>query len=263
MDQGGTLRETVRAHYSAKALATSACCETGSCHKGSLPEEVAALPDEAVMGLGCGSPTASAALRPGETVVDLGSGAGLDVFLAAHQVGLGGRVIGVDMTEAMLARAQASAARLGLRNVEFRHGLIEALPLPDASVDVILSNCVINLAPDKAAVFREAFRVLKAGGRLVISDMVATVELPKEIRDDPDLWASCIGGAIPEDAYLDTIRKAGFVSVEVLTREGLEHGQLYSATIRAMRPSTKEKGEEDRDDEGRKVVRDAEPLHIQ
>jgi len=236
MDQGETLREAVRAHYSAKAEAPSACCETDLCHKGYQPEALAALPEGIEMGLGCGSPTAWAQLRPGEIVVDLGSGGGLDVFLAAQRVGPAGRVIGVDMTKAMLARAQTSADRLGLKNVEFRHGLIEALPLDDASADVILSNCVVNLAPDKGAVFREALRVLKPGGQLVISDMVTLAELPKEIRQDPEMWVSCIGGAIPEKDYLEAIRIAGFAGVEILERNGLERGPVYSVTVRATKP---------------------------
>jgi len=168
--------------------------------------------------------------------VDLGAGGGIDVFLAARQVGPSGRVIGVDMTPKMLARAREHAGRLGLTNVEFRQGLIEALPVADASVDVVLSNCVINLAPDKAAVFREAFRVLKPAGRLVVSDMVAKGELPGAIRENPDRWASCIGGALPEGAYLEALRKAGFARVEVLRREGLELGQVYSVTVRAEKP---------------------------
>jgi ubiquinone/menaquinone biosynthesis C-methylase UbiE len=176
-----------------------------------------------------------AEISEGETVVDLGSGGGIDVFLAARQVGSSGRVIGVDMTAEMLARAGANAERLGLKNVEFRQGLIEALPVEESSVDVILSNCVINLAPDKSAVFKEAFRVLKPGGRLVVSDMVAKGELPGEIQENPELWAACIGGALPEEEYLETIRKAGFPTVEVLTREGPENSRLYSITVRAQK----------------------------
>jgi ubiquinone/menaquinone biosynthesis C-methylase UbiE len=140
------------------------------------------------------------------------------------------------MTPEMLARARANAERLGLTNVEFRQGLIDALPVTDASVDVILSNCVINLAPDKAGVFKEALRVLKPGGRLVVSDMVARGKLPEEIRQTPELWASCIGGALPDEEYLETIRQAGFPTVEVLTRERLEQGPVYSITVRADKP---------------------------
>jgi ubiquinone/menaquinone biosynthesis C-methylase UbiE len=185
------------------------------------------------MGLGCGNPVKLAEIRDGETVLDLGSGGGIDVFLASRQVGPSGRVIGIDMTSEMLARARTNAERLGLGNVEFRQGLIEALPLEESSVDVILSNCVINLSPNKAAVFSEAFRVLKPGGRLVVSDMVAEGALPAEIRENPDRWAACIGGALPEEEYLGAIREAGFASVAVFTREGTERGQVYSVTVRA------------------------------
>jgi N-acetylglutamate synthase-like GNAT family acetyltransferase/precorrin-6B methylase 2 len=191
------------------------------------------------MGLGCGNPVRLAEIREGETVLDLGSGGGIDVFLAARQVGPSGQVIGVDMTPEMLARAQKNAEQLGAGNVEFRQGLIEALPVVDSSVDVILSNCVINLAPDKTAVFKEASRVLRPGGRLVVSDVVARGELPGEIRENPELWASCVGGALPEEEYLDAIRKAGFPAVEVLTREGLDLGHVYSVTVLAQKPGSR------------------------
>ena len=140
------------------------------------------------------------------------------------------------MTPEMLERARANAERLGLENVEFRQGLIEALPVPDSSVDVILSNCVINLVPDKAPVFKEASRVLKPGGRLVVSDMVSRSAMPEEIRENLERWASCIGGALPEAEYLETIRKAGFPIVEILAREGAEIGDVYSVTVRADKP---------------------------
>lgn len=228
------IRNAVEKRYAEIATSGSSCCgDQGLVQIGYKQEELEALPQEALMGLGCGSPVRLAEIREGETVVDLGSGGGIDVFLAARQVGPSGKVIGVDMTPEMLARARTNAERLGLGNVEFRQGLIEALPLADSSVDVILSNCVINLAPDKSRVFKEAFRVLKPGGRLVVSDMVAKGELPEEVRGNPDLWASCIGGALPEEEYLATIRRAGFLTAEVITREGLELDHVCSITVRA------------------------------
>ncbi|MFQ5899752.1 MAG: arsenite methyltransferase [Candidatus Methylomirabilia bacterium] len=239
MKSGEEIRNAVEDRYAKIAKSGSSCCGDQSLVQiGYKREELAALPEEALMGLGCGSPVRLAELRDGEAVVDLGSGGGIDVFLAARQVGPSGRVIGVDMTPEMLARARMNADRLGLENVEFRQGLIEALPVADSSVDAILSNCVINLAPDKGAVFKEAFRVLEPGGRLVVSDMVAKGELPGEIRENPELWASCIGGALPEEEYLETIRKAGFAPVEVLTREGLTLGHVYSVTVRAEKPGS-------------------------
>ena len=224
----------VERRYAQIARSESPCCGTETCGQiGYTPEELSSLPAEAVMGLGCGNPVKLAEIRDGETVLDLGSGGGIDVFLASRQVGPSGRVIGIDMTSEMLARARTNAELLGLGNVEFRQGLIEALPLEESSVDVILSNCVINLSPNKAAVFLEAFRVLKPGGRLVVSDMVAEGALPAEIRENPDRWAACIGGTLPEEEYLGAIREAGFASVVVLTREGTERGQVYSVTVRA------------------------------
>jgi len=236
MKSADEIRNAVEKRYAEIAKSGSSCCGDQTLVQiGYKHEELEALPQEALMGLGCGSPVRLAELREGETVVDLGSGGGIDVFLAARQVGPAGRVIGVDMTSEMLARARANAERQGVQNVEFRQGLIEALPVSDHSVDVILSNCVINLAPDKSLVFKEAFRVLRPGGRLVVSDMVARGELPGEIKEDPQLWASCIGGALPEEEYLGTIRGAGFPAVEVLTREGLEMGHVYSVTVRATK----------------------------
>jgi SAM-dependent methyltransferase len=237
------IRDAVEKRYAEIARSGSSCCGDQTLVQiGYKQEELEALPQEALMGLGCGNPVRLAELRDGETVVDLGSGGGIDVFLAARQVGPSGRVIGVDMTPEMLARARANAERQGLKNVEFRQGLIEALPVADHSVDVILSNCVINLAPDKSAVFKEALRVLKPGGRLVVSDMVAREELPAEVREDPKLWASCLGGALPEPLYLETVRAAGFPRAQVLTREGLEIGQVYSVTVRADKPLTPPRG---------------------
>lgn len=239
MKSDDEIRGAVKQRYAEIAKSGSSCCGDQTLIQiGYGPEELKTLPEPALMGLGCGNPVRLAGIREGETILDLGSGGGIDVFLAARQVGPSGRVIGVDMTPEMLTRARANAARLGLEHVEFRQGLIEALPVADSSVDVILSNCVINLVPDKARGFREAFRVLRPGGRVVVSDMVARGTLPGETRDNQELWASCIGGAIPEDAYLETIRKAGFPAVEVLTREGPELGPVYSLTVRAEKPGT-------------------------
>lgn len=231
------IRNAVEKRYAEKARSGSSCCGDQTLVQiGYRAEELAALPEGALMGLGCGTPIRFAGIRAGETVLDLGSGGGIDVLLAARQVGPTGRVIGVDMTDEMLERARKNAERLGMTNVEFRKGLIEALPVADSSVDVVLSNCVINLAPDKSLVFGEALRVLNPGGRMVVSDMVSRGELPEEIRENPELWAACVGGALPETEYLATIEKAGFTAIEVQTREGLETGHVYSVTVRADRP---------------------------
>jgi len=182
--------------------------------------DLQAIPAEADLGLGCGNPTALAGLQAGETVLDLGSGGGIDCFLAARRVGPAGRVIGVDMTAEMIDRSRAAARQGGFQNVEFRLGEIENLPVADASVDAVISNCVINLSPDKGRVFREAFRALKAGGRLLVSDIVLTGELPAGAREDAELWAACVSGALPEQEYLSLIREAGFTEVGVVGRAG-------------------------------------------
>ena len=183
-------------------------------------EELADLPGTVTdASLGCGNPTAIAELRPGETVLDLGSGGGIDCFLAAKQVGPEGRVIGLDMTPDMIKLAQRNAKKMGATNVEFRFGEMEDMPLPDQSVDVIISNCVINLSPDKDAVFHEAYRVLRPGGRLSVSDMVVDGDLPPAIRSRLDAWAGCVAGALDESVYLGKIRAAGFERVEVHSRE--------------------------------------------
>lgn len=179
-------------------------------------EELGSIPAEANMGLSCGNPTATAGLRPGEVVVDLGSGGGLDVFLAARKVGPTGRAIGVDMTPEMLERARAGAAKAGLSNVEFLEGTIDALPLPDASADCVISNCVINLATDKPAVFREIARVLKPGGRVAVSDIALKKPLPPELADDAMAYVGCIAGAVPIAEYLDGLKAAGFRDVSVV-----------------------------------------------
>jgi len=184
---------------------------------GYTDEEIRSIPPEAaVMGLGCGNPTAVAGLKEGETVLDLGSGGGLDVFLAAQKVEENGHVIGIDMTEEMIEKARQTANQHGYKNVEFRIGEIENLPIEDKSIDVIISNCVINLSSDKLTVFKEAFRVLKSGGRMLISDLVTEGELPEDIKRSFDAWAGCIGGALEKQEYLDTIKKTGFRHVNVV-----------------------------------------------
>jgi arsenite methyltransferase len=183
-------------------------------------EELTGLPDTVTdASLGCGNPLAIADLKPGETVLDLGSGGGIDCFLAARKVGPQGRVIGLDMTPDMIKLARRNAKKLGMANVIFDYGEMEEIPLQDTSVDVIISNCVINLSPDKDAVFGEAYRVLRPGGRLSVSDMVVDGDLPQVIRDNLNAWAGCLAGALDESDYLSKIRAAGFERVEVLSRD--------------------------------------------
>lgn len=245
-------RAGVRDHYAAQAGAASAqstsCCDPAGCCCGTetVPESIltANLNGE-IPSWGCGNPTALVALEPGQVVVDLGSGAGFDVFLAAQRVappaGSQGRVIGVDMTDEMLKLARDHAQRLGFADVtEFRRGYIEDLPVEDDSVDAILSNCVINLSPDKDAVFHEAYRVLKPGGWIAISDIVTDGELPASIREDTELWGACIAGALEEDEYLAKVRAAGFEAIEVTDRETwtpLAGVKVISLTFRAFRPA--------------------------
>jgi arsenite methyltransferase len=183
-------------------------------------QELSSIPEEADMGLGCGNPTAIAGLRPGETVVDLGSGGGIDCFLAAGKVGPTGKVIGVDMTREMIDRARKAAGKSPHTNVEFRLGEIENLPVRDGEADVIISNCVINLSPDKGRVFREAFRALKPGGRLLVSDIVLSGDLPEKARSSMALWASCVSGAVLEKDYLGLMKEAGFEDVSIVSRKG-------------------------------------------
>jgi len=180
-------------------------------------EDLEHIPEEAIMGLGCGNPTAIAELKAGEVVLDLGSGAGVDVFLAANKVGPTGKAIGVDMTKEMVDRAEEIAKNYGYRNVEFRLGEMEKLPVEDESVDIIISNCVINLSPDKSKVFQEAYRALKPKGRLIVSDIVSEGALPSEIKNDLNAWACCIGGALEQQEYLEEIKKAGFEDVEIVS----------------------------------------------
>jgi SAM-dependent methyltransferase len=193
---------------------------TGTAARLYSAQELANLPDSVTdASLGCGNPTAIAELKPGEVVLDLGSGGGIDCFLAAKQVGPEGRVIGLDMTTDMIKLARRNAKKIGATNVEFRYGEMEDIPLPDASVDAIISNCVINLSPDKDAVFGEAYRVLRPGGWMMISDIMVDGELPQAIRSRLDAWAGCIAGALDEAVYLDKIRAAGFEQVEIVSRD--------------------------------------------
>ena len=211
------------------------CCETSSCNvsPGYSEEELRSLPDRAVAAsAGCGNPTALADLKEGETVLDLGSGGGIDVFLASRKVGATGRAIGVDMTAEMIDLARRNAAKSGLANVEFRLGEIEHLPVADASVDVVISNCVINLSTDKDAVFGEAFRVLKKGGRMLVSDIMAD-GLPEEVRKDFSSWARCVGGAIPLEEYTCKIKSAGFTDIEVVNGSGYSPELIKSSLTAA------------------------------
>lgn len=226
------IKQMVRARYGGIAAASEAgCCAPAAAaccgadvadtatdkarHMGYSAAELAAVPDGANLGLGCGNPQAIAAMRPGETVVDLGSGAGFDCFLAARQVGETGHVIGVDMTREMLKKARDNASRIGADNVEFRLGELEHLPIADNAADVVISNCVINLVPDKEQVFREAFRVLKSGGRLAVSDIVNTTPLPPELQADPSLLCGCVAGAASTETIENWLMEAGFVDIRI------------------------------------------------
>jgi arsenite methyltransferase len=256
------VKEMVRARYggiAAGAVADGAapsCCDAAatpvtdskSMRMGYSADELAAVPEGANLGLGCGNPQAIAAMQPGETVVDLGSGAGFDCLLAARQVGAEGRVIGVDMTHEMLKKARENAAKVGAANVEFRLGELEHLPIADNTADIILSNCVINLVPDKAQVFREAFRVLKSGGRLSVSDVLNIAPLPEDLRADSALLCGCIAGAISAERTEELLRKAGFVGVTIAVKpesretvaswapgRGIEKC-VASATVEARKP---------------------------
>jgi len=230
------IRDTVREKYGKIAEGSgegtgccgstkdSPCCGASSDvvlqELGYTREQVAAIPEGANLGLGCGSPLAHASVKAGETVLDLGSGAGIDAFLAAQEVGPTGRVIGVDMTPSMLRRARENATKGGYANVEFRLGEIESLPVADATVDLIISNCVINLSPEKPRVFAEAMRVLKPGGRLLVSDLVLTRPLPESVRASVEAYVGCIAGASLKDDYIGQIRDAGFADVAVVEERG-------------------------------------------
>ncbi len=265
------VQDAVREKYGeiARSVGKGGCCGPSSCGCGDpitsnlySDAETSGLPSDAVaVSLGCGNPTALIELQPGQTVLDLGSGGGIDVLLSAKRVGPTGKVYGLDMTDEMLALARENQRKAGATNVEFLEGTIEAIPLPDQSVDVIISNCVINLSEDKDAVLREAFRVLKPGGRFAVSDVVIRGDVPPEIRRSMELWVGCVAGALSEDAYAAKLTAAGFDSVELepwrvyqvedarafLAESGIDvdrlapeiDGKVASAFIRARRPEAK------------------------
>jgi len=214
--------------------------DTASQAVGYSSEELGSIPEGANMGLGCGNPTAHASLKEGEVVVDLGAGGGIDCFLAANAVGKSGSVIGVDMTPDMVSSARANALRGGYDNVDFRLGEIEHLPVADNSVDTIISNCVINLSPDKDQVFRDAYRVLKPGGRVMVSDIVINKELPESIKNSMESYAACIAGASYKQDYLETITRAGFKDIEIVSESTINLGDLVSAVssinVSAIKP---------------------------
>ena len=247
------IKEVVKGRYARIAKQDQqSCCPSCACGVsplsqadviGYLREDLEHIPEETIMGLGCGNPTAIADLKAGEVVLDLGSGAGVDVFLAANKVGPTGKAIGVDMTEEMVDKAKSIATNHGYHNVEFRLGEIENLPVEDKSVDAVISNCVINLSPDKSKVFREAYRALKPGGRLTVSDIVSEGALPNEIKSDSNAWACCIGGALEHQEYLREIKEAGFENIQVLSSkefyiegEGSQTlAKLLSITVKAYK----------------------------
>ena len=223
------IKNFVKKRYSKIAETNKSCCP--SCDSSFLEqakligyseEDIKSIPEASNMGLGCGNPIALANLKKGEIVLDLGSGGGIDVFFASKKVGPKGKIIGVDMTEKMIKKSRETAKKYGYKNVEFRLGEIENLPIEDNSVDVIISNCVINLSPDKEKVFREAYRVLKLGGRIMISDLVTEGNLPNEIKKNFDAWAGCIAGALEKNDYLDKIRKAGFKNVKIVSESSYD-----------------------------------------
>jgi len=240
-----SVRERVRQHYAELAMAAdggATCCTPeersvfGACRY--QPEDLAALPGvAAAASIGCGNPTAIADLAEGEVVLDLGSGGGIDVILSARRVGATGRAYGLDMTDEMLELARRNAATAGVTNVEFRKGHIEQIPLPDGAVDVVISNCVINLSTDKAAVIAEAGRVLRAGGRLAISDVIADPGMDEATRHDIDVWTGCVAGALTRESYTNLLASTGFVDVEVFETHRV-HAHAGSAIVRARKPGS-------------------------
>lgn len=258
--RGDRIHAQVRARYGGLAAGTGCCSSatnSGECCSGGespsptlqigyMSRDLAGLPAGADLGLGCGNPTALASLKLAETVLDLGSGAGIDCFLAANKVGVKGRVIGVDMTPEMVSKARENGRRGRFSNVEFRLGEVEHLPVEDASVDVVISNCVINLVPDKGLVYREAFRVLRPGGRLAVSDVVATRPITAKERANPGLWASCSSGALAVGQLKGLLRRAGFESIRIELKlpdrvpdslRGQASLGVVSADIRATKPA--------------------------
>lgn len=251
--ENNEIKKAVRKRYAKFAQENTSCCPSCNTEQkditnqtesiGYTANELKSIPKSAVLGLGCGNPIALADLKRGEVILDLGSGAGIDVFLAANKVGKQGRVIGVDMTRAMIQRAKKIAEENGYTNVEFRLGEIENLPVKDESINVIISNCVINLSPDKLQTFKEAFRVLKPGGRLLVSDLVTDGGLPDDIKNSFDAWSDCIAGALEKTMYLETIKKAGFRNVEIMnqthyTEKGIDSrlaGKIISMKVRAYK----------------------------
>ena len=254
------IKRFVQERYASLAQQAGSCCSSSCCGSEAVgtqeaeraarlysQEELQSIPKGAdEISLGCGNPTAIAQLKSGDTVLDLGSGGGIDCFLAAQQVGANGKVIGLDMTPDMIKLARQNAAEVGAENVEFRLGEMENMPVEAESVDVIISNCVINLSPDKDRVFREAYRVLKPGGRLCVSDIVTIGELPKEVRENLNAWAGCVAGALDRDIYLGKISAAGFENVSVekpatgsqcCSPEGLLD-KIASINVLATKPST-------------------------
>jgi SAM-dependent methyltransferase len=255
--QNDEIREAVRKAYGEVANSGNGCgCGSGdnptpeniSVGLGYSNDDVSSVPDGANMGLGCGNPQAIASLQPGETVVDLGSGGGFDCFLAARAVGKNGHVIGIDMTPKMISKARKNALKTGLDNVEFRLGEIENLPVSNNEVDVIISNCVINLSPDKKRVFAEAYRVLKNGGRLAIADIVAISQLPDEIKSDLALHSGCVAGAQQVDELRSLLEELGFTNISIKPRDGINEfvqgsapgsnfeDFIASASIEAVKP---------------------------
>jgi arsenite methyltransferase len=223
-----------------KASAGDACCSANPFHNDTLLE---GIPDDvASFTLGCGDAVSLANVQPGETVIDLGSGGGLECFIASKQAGEHGHVIGIDMAPEMLSKAWANVARIKSKNVDFRYGYLEALPVQDNAVDVIMSNCVINLSPDKPQVFREMFRVLKRGGRIAVSDVVANGELSADVKQDMALWGGCYSGALDMNVYASQLRDAGFTSIKIEPKGGAADdvpalkGKIFSAAITALKP---------------------------
>jgi arsenite methyltransferase len=248
-----SIKSAVKEKYSQIAKTSSSCCQStcgcgtdsssaGSMVMDDLYEDVEKrIREVADLGLGCGTPTAFAGLAAGMTVLDLGSGAGIDVFVAAKQIGLTGKAIGVDMTTEMITRAEANRKKLGIENAEFRHGEIENLPVETASVDRVISNCVINLVPDKRVAFAEIFRVLKAGGGFTVSDIASVGEIPEDVRNDMLQWAGCVAGALDKDEYLSIVRETGFVDLKIVAERPAQLDRslpfgLRSITLTAKKP---------------------------